>query len=137
MTHPRENRIKLEDCTHRMLYSLHSRNLVVGVFNQETGEFHGIRTKFGNRFLDAENHYDAQHHGTASPLVALKMLPENISLDLKDNRELFEWLDNEYKWYTPHKYLLDKMEELATEASRLNREDFEMELKNLRRKMIQ
>ncbi|HYM79098.1 MAG TPA: hypothetical protein VE377_24195 [Candidatus Dormibacteraeota bacterium] len=43
------------------VYRLNSRGLSCGVWNGEEG-FVGIRTKFGNRFLDKEIHWDLSDH---------------------------------------------------------------------------
>lgn len=51
-------------------YELASRNLHTGIWDGR--DFHGIRTKFGDKFMDSETHYDLdEHHGTA---VAVKLL---------------------------------------------------------------
>lgn len=74
------NYIKLEDCIHRRVYRLNSRNLSFGVFNGKNG-FIGIRTKFNSRFLDTEDHWDTgAPHGTAKPteLLTEEILPDNI-----------------------------------------------------------
>lgn len=74
------NRIKLEDCEHRKLYRLVARNLAIGVFNKDTQEFIGIRTKFGSRFLDHEFHWDAPRFATCNPMEILGELPTEIDV---------------------------------------------------------
>lgn len=69
--------IPLTECVARRIYKLHSRNLKVGVFNGEA--FIGIRTKFGNKFLDKEYHCDYEC-GTAKPLEEIGELPVEILL---------------------------------------------------------
>lgn len=52
------NYIPLEKCVHGGLYLLKSRNLSLGIYNKPTQGFIGIRTKFYDRFLFTEHHYD-------------------------------------------------------------------------------
>lgn len=78
----RENRIKLEDCEHRKLYLLDARNLKIGVFDQETQGFVGIRTKFTARFLDTEFHWDAPEFATCCPMVVIGELPADIEIQM-------------------------------------------------------
>ena len=74
------NYIPLNECKHKELYRLDSRNLSIGVFNSLVNGFIGIRTKFSNRFLSCEYHYDTgAPFGTARPLESLNMvLPDDI-----------------------------------------------------------
>lgn len=73
--------ISIEECKHRTLYRLISRNLSFGVFDMESNAFVGIREKFGSRFLDKEFHYDTgAPFGTAHPVEPLAVLPEDIKL---------------------------------------------------------
>ncbi len=59
--------ISLTECKKRRVYKLISRNLSFGVFDGVT-RFIGIRTKFGRRFLDTEDHWDTgPPFGTARP----------------------------------------------------------------------
>jgi hypothetical protein len=69
-----ENKIPKSKLLHRRIYIIYSRNLALGVWDgtigkpgdQYTGGFVGIRTKFDNRFLDRESHYeDGPPYGTA------------------------------------------------------------------------
>jgi len=47
-----------------MPYELQSRNIRVGIWDGH--EFHGIREKFGSKFIDSEIHHDLdERHGTA------------------------------------------------------------------------
>ena len=72
--------LKIEDCKHRWLYKLDSRNLSHGVYNEADKSFIGIRHKFGSNFLDSEYHYDTgAPHGTAMPLEVICELPAEIS----------------------------------------------------------
>lgn len=77
----RANRIKLEDCQHRKLYKLIARNILIGVFNKDDQDFTGIRTKFGNRFLDSENHWDAPSYATCCPMEIIGELPAEIDVE--------------------------------------------------------
>ena len=59
--------INISECKKRRVYRLLSRNLLFGVFDGHT-RFIGIRTKFGRRFLDTEDHWDVgPPFGTARP----------------------------------------------------------------------
>lgn len=76
------NCIDWDKCIIRTIYKLNSRNLSIGVYDG-INRFIGIRTKFNNRFLDSENHYDAHEqfgYGTACPIAIIGILPENINL---------------------------------------------------------
>lgn len=62
--------IPLEDLEIGQAYFLHSRNLIIGIWDGK--EFHGIRTKFGYKYMDSEIHYDLDgHHGTAKAVGKL------------------------------------------------------------------
>lgn len=83
------DQISLIECKPRFLYLLKSRNLATGVFDPEStwpgnvqnGGFIGIRTKFGNRFLDTEYHYElGPPFGTAHALKELEEMPKHIIL---------------------------------------------------------
>lgn len=92
----REGRIKLEACEHRKLYRLLARNIRLGVWDGDRQEFVGIRTKFGRRFLDSENHWEAPHFATACPMEVLGELPVEVLLDIRDepgDPTLFTWLE--------------------------------------------
>lgn len=75
------------------VYRLDCRNLAIGVFDGEDG-FIGIRTKFANRFLDLEHHWDRGMHGTVANAIDMGItLPEDIEATQFDNPKLFEFLD--------------------------------------------
>ncbi len=77
--------IALQDCKHGWTYKIHSRNLVVGVFNKERNGFVGIREKFGSRYLFMEYHWDTgAPHGTVKPEREIEECP------VKDLRESFD-----------------------------------------------
>lgn len=74
--------IKLEDCKNRRVYKIHSRNLLLGVFDATCLGFIGIREKFGELFLFTEYHWDnGPPHGTVKPLEDTGIdLPRDINL---------------------------------------------------------
>jgi hypothetical protein len=93
--------IPLSDCKHGWLYKIQSRNLIMGVFNEEKSRFVGIRGKFDQRFLFVEYHWDTgPPFGTVKPLECLEPCPirnldeyiETPGGELETNSELFEWL---------------------------------------------
>lgn len=71
--------IKLEDCKHGFVYFIHSRNLKLGVFNKKSNGFIGIRTKFNDRYLFTEYHWDfCSTYGTVKPIKLIMQVPEDI-----------------------------------------------------------
>jgi hypothetical protein len=68
------------------VYKLISRNLSFGVFDGKT-RFIGIRTKFGRRFLDIEDHWDiGPPFGIARPEEDTGIVvPEEIILHVCEN----------------------------------------------------
>ncbi len=102
---------KPEDCKNGYLYRIFSRNLDIGVYVANIQGFIGIRTKFGERFLNMELHWDAdQYNGTAKPKEELEPCPIKgniddyaaslaaIELDVHCN-ELYQWLLEKEKEY--------------------------------------
>lgn len=86
--------IPLDKLKPNHLYELYSRNLTIGVYNPFTFTFTGIRTKFNQRFLDEETHWDKDpHHGTAKAIKDLGL----CSIPLTDRTKLFDWLDEKGK----------------------------------------
>lgn len=72
--------IPLEDLVVGAVYKLNSRNLNLGVFT-EHNSFIGIRTKFGNRFLDEELEYTThKNYGTARAEAILGSIQTSIPL---------------------------------------------------------
>jgi hypothetical protein len=70
----------MEEMVPRGVYRIHSRNLVVGVWDGVSG-FIGIREKFGNEYLFKEYHWDTgAPYGTVKPLELLTTLPEEIDI---------------------------------------------------------
>lgn len=78
--------ISLIQCKKRRVYKLISRNLSFGVFDGKT-RFIGIRTKFGRRFLDTEDHWDTgPPFGTVRPEEDTGIVvPEEIILHVCEN----------------------------------------------------
>ena len=65
--------IPLADLEVGKAYLLKARNIRVGVW--DGAYFHGIRTKFGDQFMDEELHYqldDGTYNGTAHAIRELK-----------------------------------------------------------------
>jgi len=74
--------IPKSECKHGYLYRIHSRNLAFGVFNEPTGGFIGLRTKFGSIYAFEEFHWDnGEPYGTVQPQEELEKLPEGIEVD--------------------------------------------------------
>jgi hypothetical protein len=101
-----EKRIPIEQCVERKVYKLHARNIKIGVYVREPkyggGEwfhFYGIRTKFGSRFIDAENHWDGKEFASCCPLEEIGELPADINIE--DREALFNWLDAKEKEVWP------------------------------------
>lgn len=104
-----DNYIRLDQCKNGYLYNIDSRNLELGVYDGNQG-FIGIRTKFGNRYLSTEYHYDqGAPHGTVFPLEELERIPLGIQISewiitpgidgRPMNKPLFDYLDNKLaKW---------------------------------------
>ena len=92
----KDKRLKIVELKHRWLYRLLARNIKIGVWDADKQEFLGIRTKFGGRYIDSENHWDAKHFATACPMEEMEELPAEISLS-EENELLFDWLDAKEK----------------------------------------
>lgn len=89
-----EKWIPLTECIDRKFYLIHARNFYYGVFSKEKKGFIGIRTKFGQRYLFTEYHWDeGEPYGTVKPIEVLSIdLPKNIELD-EFSEELFEYIE--------------------------------------------
>jgi len=75
--------IPLQDCKHRRLYRIDARNIRIGVYDEVSRAFFGLRTKFGSIFIDREFHWDYGQgpYGTAKPEEELeRTLPDEIVL---------------------------------------------------------
>lgn len=74
--------IPKSECKHGYLYRIHSRNLILGVFNELTGGFIGLRSKFGDIYAFEEFHWDnGPPYGTVKPIEELEKLPEGIEVE--------------------------------------------------------
>jgi len=83
--------IKLEDCKHGYVYRIVSRNLSFGVYDKSVQGFVGIRTKFGDRYLFTEYHWDTgEPFGTVCPKQEIEKC--TLVVD-ENNKELFDYLD--------------------------------------------
>lgn len=84
--------IPLSECKRGHLYRINSRNLSLGVYDGNWG-FIGIRTKFGDRYLFTELHWDTgPPHGTVKPIEELERWQENLNENW-DNQKLFKYLE--------------------------------------------
>lgn len=90
--------IPLEQCETGCVYRVNARNFKLAVFDGVS--FIGIREKFGNRFLDSENHWDAPDFATCKPIEKTEhRVPESIKLSewsgepSWENAVLFDFLD--------------------------------------------
>lgn len=64
------NYIALENLKIGKAYKLRARNIGIGIWDGEA--FHGIRDKFGNKFMDKEIHWDLdEKYGTAQAIKEL------------------------------------------------------------------
>jgi hypothetical protein len=85
----KDNYITLDKCIDRMIYKLGSRNLSLGVFDQASKSFYGIREKFDDIYLFNEYHWDnGPPYGTACPYEEVGLLPEGI--EVKSNVDTFD-----------------------------------------------
>jgi len=84
--------VLLTDCVHGATYRLASRNLLIGVFSSSQQGFVGIRTKFSDKFLDVESHWDADEHGTAKPIELIEMCPLDVG-QWNGNHAMMVWLE--------------------------------------------
>lgn len=96
--------IPLTECKHGYLYHISSRNLGLGVFNEKTQGFVGIREKFYHEYLFTEYHWDiGAPFGTVNPKVLLDQCPIEdlqeshlVEVDgekmYRDNQPLLNWL---------------------------------------------
>lgn len=71
--------LRKEQCLHRHVYRIRSRNLSFGAYNANTGGFCGIREKFDRRYIFEEYHWDnGPPYGTVHPQEDLGELPEGL-----------------------------------------------------------
>ena len=100
MTTIRTNMIPLSECKHGYLYKIVCRKLSIGVFNEKTNGFVGIREKFGDEYLFTEYHWDTgAPFGTVQPSRLIEQCPvEDLSEShlventWQDNKPLFDYL---------------------------------------------
>jgi hypothetical protein len=93
-----EGSIPLAELKHGGVYRIRSRNLNVGVFNEQTKGFMGIREKLGDRYLFAEYHWDiGAPFGTVHALEFLGMCPlvdiDSHNNTVEGNKALFDYLE--------------------------------------------
>ena len=73
--------LPIEQCEHRGIYRIDSRNLSIGVFDAKKNGFIGIREKWGERYLFTEWHWDTgEPFGTVKPQEKIGVLPDEIEL---------------------------------------------------------
>lgn len=63
--------LKKEELEEYCAYACNGRNIAIGIWFK--GRMYGLRYKFGETFVDSENHYDdgAENFGTLKPLFKL------------------------------------------------------------------
>lgn len=96
----REKRIKIEDLKDRWLYQVRARSFQIAVWDAKEQHFVGIRTKFGNRYLDSENHWDAKEFASCCPMQEICELPPEIPNGDQGHygdKALFAWLISKEK----------------------------------------
>lgn len=72
--------LTIEECEDGMTYKIDGRNFDYGVYTIKTKSFLGIRHKFGNQFIDSEEHYDCgAPHGTVFPFEKLDYPKQDLS----------------------------------------------------------
>jgi hypothetical protein len=93
-----EKYLPIQDCKHGYLYEIDSRNLRLGVYNENTKSFYGIRYKFGDRFIDDEFHWDLNEpYGTCKPIRELEVCPIEFTGELSPIAE-GEYKEHSIKW---------------------------------------
>jgi hypothetical protein len=94
--------IPVGDCVDRHVYRIRSRNLRIGVFCAKEKGFLGIRTKFNDRYVFTEYHYDnGPPYGTVCPL-------EDLGLVLPDDVPLLETLPGSWDSVTGREVKFDR-----------------------------
>ena len=102
--------IPLDDCKHGGLYRVSARNFDLGVYDEATHGFIGIRHKFGELYLFTEFHWDTgEPYGTAKPRLALEFSPfqgEAVFDAYRgaQNHPLFDYLTEAWKRYGSTKH---------------------------------
>lgn len=89
--------ISIQDCQHSYLYRISARNFSLGVYNEKSCGFIGLRYKFGDEFLFTEYHWDTgPPFGTVHPMEKLELYCGVLE---DDSQELFNWLKEKEKQY--------------------------------------
>jgi len=101
--------LRKEQCIHRHVYRINSRNLAYGAYNEQTGGFNGIREKFGRYYIFEEYHWDnGPPFGTVHPQEDLGLLPEGIEAveslgtETKEGRRV--WFDKDAASLPDYRY---------------------------------
>lgn len=85
--------IPLNSCRDGHLYYISGRNSNCGIFRKNEKGFSVARYKFGDWFLDTEDHWDTgAPHGTAMPYIDICESP-----NFKTEEEELDWLREEAK----------------------------------------
>lgn len=106
----------MKDLKHGGVYTVNSRNLVVGVWDEPNKQFIGIRHKWGDVFIDTEDHWDTgPPHGTARGVEFIEMLPGGI--EIKENFGPYDSATNRFVVYEDGKYVyLDTKEPMDAKS---------------------
>lgn len=97
----KKEHIPIADTVADGLYLVHARNFSLGIYQAAKKEFAGIRYKFGDRFIDNEDHWDTgEPHGTAKPyrLLEAYVCPAGLNADQAYDH-MFGYLDDAGKRY--------------------------------------
>lgn len=74
-------RIPFEELKHGGCYRISSRNLILGIYDENAKGYIGIREKFGDEYLFTEFDWDTgPPFGTATPYEFIGMLPADITV---------------------------------------------------------
>ncbi len=95
--------IPVEECKNGGLYIVDARNFELAIYREADKSFLGIRTKFNDKYIFPEVHWDAcSTYGTVKPIKFIKM-SGIVDLMTIDDKEIFRYLeeqvDNENKTY--------------------------------------
>ncbi len=101
MTHRDPELPNMEDLERGMVYKIRCRNLQLGVWDGNTG-FIGIRTKWGDRFLAKEYHWD-----TGEPYGTVRMA-ESLNVSITEDCDLEKF----YTEFGNNEFLFDTLKEI-------------------------